>query len=222
MADDNPMNLDARERRNANPERLLTFTDGVFAIIITILVLEMKVPDLASAKPLSDALVEIRPTFVAFVISFLLVGMYWVGHRSSFAQVRYIDRNTIWLNLLFLLPVAMVPFAAALLGEYQSEPTALHLYGLVLITATLLRLALDSYIYRHPGLLWQQSSKRVRHLVTIVAAAPLVAYAIAMIVATWITWLSLLLYFSIPLLYFVFVTVLKTDPRTRLDAEDLS
>jgi len=172
MADDNPMSLDARERRNANPERLLTFTDGVFAIIITILVLEMKVPDLASAKPLSDALVEIRPTFVAFVISFLLVGMYWVGHRSSFAA--------------------------------------------------LLRLALDSYIYRHPGLLWQQSSKRVRQLVTIVTAAPLVAYAIAMIVATWIPWLSLLFYFSIPLLYFVFVTVLKTDPRTRLDAEDLS
>ena len=222
MLDDNQMSLDAREQRNANPERLLTFTDGVFAIIITILVLEMKVPDLSSGKSLSEALIEIRPTFVSFVISFLLVGMYWVGHRSSFAQVRYIDRNTIWLNLLFLLPVAIVPFAAALLGEYEREPTALHLYGLVLISATLLRLLLDSYVYRHPGLLWQQSNRQVRRLVIITAAAPLVAYAIAMMVAMWAPWLSLLLYLSIPLLYFVLVTVLKTDPRTRIDAEGLS
>ncbi len=222
MPDDISMNLDAREQRNASPDRLLTFTDGVFAIIITILVLELKVPDLGSGQALRESLMEIRPTFMSFIISFLLVGMYWVGHRSSFAQVRYVDRNTIWLNILFLLPVALVPFAAAVLGEYESEPTALHLYGLVLITATLLRLALDSYIYRHPGLLWQQSSKGVRRVARIATGAPLVIYAIAMLVATWIPWLSLLLYFSIPLLYFVLVTVLKTDPRTRVDAEDLS
>ncbi|MEA2009975.1 MAG: TMEM175 family protein [Actinomycetota bacterium] len=222
MSDSPQAGFDAREQRNANPDRLLAFTDGVFAIIITILVLELKVPDLTSGQSLREALVEIRPTFVSFIISFLLVGMYWVGHRSSFTQVRYIDRNTIWLNLLFLLPVAIVPFAAGLLGEYQSEPTALHLYGLVLIAATLLRLALDSYIYRHPGLLWQEPSKGVRRVARIATGAPLVAYAIAMIVATWVPWLSLLLYFSIPLFYFVFVTVLKADPRTRVDAEDLS
>jgi uncharacterized membrane protein len=213
---------DAREQRNANPDRLLTFTDGVFAIIITILVLELKVPDLASGQSLGESLAEIRPTFVSFVISFLLVGMYWVGHRSSFSQVRYVDRNTIWLNLIFLLPVSLVPFVAAVLGEYQDEPIALHLYGLVLIAATLLRLALDSYLYRHPGLLWQQSSKQVRRLARIATAAPLVVYAIAMLVATWLPWLSLLLYLSIPLLYFGLVTVLKADPRTRVAAEDLS
>ncbi|MCL1694006.1 MAG: TMEM175 family protein, partial [Actinomycetia bacterium] len=165
---------------------------------------------------------EIRPTFVAFIISFLLVGMYWVGHRSSFAQVQYIDRNTIWLNLLFLLPVSLVPFASAVLGNYQSEPTALHIYGLVLIAVTVLRMVLDVYLSRHPGLLWQQSDGQVRRLVRITAGAPLVVYVIAMTVAIWIPWLSLLLYFSIPLLYFVLVTVLKSDPRTRVSAEDLS
>ena len=216
------MNLDTREQRNVSPGRLLAFTDGVFAIIITILVLELKVPDLASGQSLNEALSEIRPTFVSFVISFLLVGMYWVGHRSSFTQVRYIDRNVIWLNILFLLPVSLVPFASAVLGEYESEPAALHLYGLVLIAATLLRIVLDSYIYRHQGLLWQRSNKRVRRVARIATGAPLVVYAIAMLVATWLPWLSLLLYFSIPLLYFVVVTVLKADPRTRVDAEELS
>jgi uncharacterized membrane protein len=222
MSEDAQMRFDAREQRNADPGRLLAFSDGVFAIIITILVLEMKVPDLGSGESLRESLTGIRPTFVAFIISFLLVGMYWVGHRSSFAQVRYIDRNSIWLNLLFLLAVSIVPFAAAVLGEYQSEPTALHLYGLVLIAVTLLRIAIDSYLYRHQGLLWQQSSKEVQHLARITAAAPLGVYAIAMLVATWVPWLSLLLYLSIPLLYFLLVTVLKADPRTRVAAEDLS
>lgn len=222
MPEDVQTGLDAREQRNASPGRLLTFTDGVFAIIITILVLELQAPDLGSGQPLREVLTEIRPTFQSFVISFLLVGMYWVGHRSTFTQVRYIDRNTIWLNLLFLLPVALIPFAAAVLGEYSSEPTALRLYGLVLIAVTLFRMILDSYFRRHPGLLWQQSSREGRRLAGITAAAPLVVYAVAMVVATWVPWLSLLLYLSIPLLYFVLVTVLKTDPRTRVAAEDLS
>ncbi len=222
MDEDAQTGFDAREQRNASAGRLLAFTDGVFAIIITILVLELKVPDLTSGQSLRESLVEMRPTFMAFIISFLLVGMYWVGHRSSFAQVRYIDRNTIWLNLLFLLPVALVPFVSAVLGEYESEPTALHLYGLVLITATLLRLALDSYIYRHPGLLWQQSSGRVRRVAITAGAAPLVVYVVAMVVAMWVPWLSLLLYLSIPLLYFILVTFLKADPRTTVAAEDLS
>ncbi len=222
MADDSSTELTAREQRNASPGRLLTFTDGVFAIIITILVLELKVPDLSSGLSLREALSDIRPTFVAFIISFLLVGMYWTWHRSAFAQVRYIDLNTVWLNLLFLLPVAVIPFAASVLGEYPSESTALHLYGVVLIVATLFRVVLNSYLRRHPGLLWQPPSREARRLGTVLAAAPLVVYAVAVVIAGWVPTLSLLLYFSMPLLYFGLVAVLKTDPRTQVAAEDLS
>jgi len=211
----------AREQRNADPDRLLTFTDGVFAIIITILVLELKVPDLGAGKSLRVALTDIRPTFVAFVISFLLVGMYWVWHRSAFAQVRYADLNTVWLNLLFLLPVAMVPFGASMLGEYEGDATALHFYGVVLITATLLRTVLELYLYRHPGLLWQTRDKQAKRLRLATAAAPILFYGIAMLIADWVPTLSLLLYLAVPLLYIGLVVFLKTDPRTRVAAEDL-
>jgi uncharacterized membrane protein len=222
MAEDSQSAFTARDQRNASPDRLLTFTDGVFAIIITILVLELKVPDLGSGQSLIEALDDIRPTFVAFIISFLLVGMYWTWHVSAFAQVRYIDLNVVWLNLLYLLPVAMIPFAASTLGEHETDPAALHLYGVVLITATLFRVVLDLYLRRHPGLLWQTPSKQARRLATAAAAAPLVVYAVAMLIADWVPWLSLLLYFTMPLLYFGFVTLLKADPRTRGAAEDLS
>jgi uncharacterized membrane protein len=222
MAEDSPAGLNAHEQRNANPDRLLTFTDGVYAIIITILVLELAVPDLGPGQSLREALRDIRPTFVAFVISFLIVGMYWEWHRSAFAQVRYIDLNTVWLNLLYLMPVAMIPFAASTLGEHEGDPTALHLYGIVLIAATLLRVILSWYLHRHPGLLWQTPSKQARRLATVAAAAPLVVYGAAMLVADWASWLSLLLYFSMPLLYLGLVAFLRTDPRTRVAAEDLS
>jgi len=222
MADDDSTELSARERRRADPGRLLTFTDGVFAIIITILVLELKVPDLGSGQSLSRALRETRPTFVAFVVSFLLVGMYWSWHRSAFAQVRYIDRNTLWLNLVFLLPVAMIPFVASVLGEFPSSPTALHLYGIVLIVATLFRVVLDWYLRRHPGLLWQTPSQEARRLASLAAAAPLLVYGVAVLIADWLPVLSLLLYFAMPVLYFGLVALLQTDSRTRVAAEDLS
>jgi uncharacterized membrane protein len=152
------------EERAANPERLVFLTDGVIAIVITILVLDIRVPELGSGQSLAESFKEVRPTFVSFVISFLLVGMFWTLHKQTFGQVRYIDHNSIWLNLLFLLALALVPYASSAVGEYHSEPAALHLYGVVMIAASLLRLALSAYFNSHPGLLWEKESKKSRRL----------------------------------------------------------
>ena len=222
MAEDNEAQLTDREQRRLDPGRVLAFTDGVFAIVITILVLELKVPDLASGQSLADSLEEMRPTFVAFVISFLIVGMYWAWHRSTFAQVRYVDTTTLWINLIFLLPVSMIPFAASVIGEYPDEATALYLYGVVLIAVTLVRIWLYWYLHRHPALMWHEASEQTRRLGTITAAAPLLVYIVAMLVADALPALSLLLYFGMPLLYLGLVAFLRTDRRTKHAAEDLS
>ena len=100
---------------------------------------------------------------------------------------------------MFLLFLSLVPFASSTLGEYSTEPTALHLYGVVLIAASLLRIALNAYFQTHPGLLWQASSKDSRRLIGITTSAPIVVYVLAMVAANWSTTLSLILYFSIPL-----------------------
>lgn len=222
MTDQSSESLTPREQRRANPERVLAFTDGVFAIIITILVLELKVPDLSSGQSLGDSLSEMRPTMVAFVISFLLVGMYWTLHRNMFSEVRYVNTKVVWLNLLFLLPASMIPFAASVVGEYEDNATALHLYGAVLILATLARMALYWYLMRHPGLLWEPASRQSRKLGWIIAVAPLVVYAIAMALADAMPTLSLTIYFALPLLYLGVIALLKTDPRTKGAAEDVS
>jgi len=222
VTEDAKTKLTPREKRRAKEDRLAAFSDAVFAIIITILVLDIKVPDLDSGQSVADSLSEVGPTFTAFVISFLLVGMYWVWHRGLFAQVRYVDVNVLWLNLLFLLPLSLVPFAASTVGEHSTDPTALHIYGAVLIVVTLMRIALNSYLNQHPGLRYQDPTKTQKRTTAVANALPLVVYSIAMLVAVWRPWLSLLIFFSLPLLYLGLVALLKADPRTKESAQDLS
>jgi len=210
-----------REKRDLSPERMLFFSDGVFAIIITILVLEIKVPELGSGTPLSESVAEMRPSIMAFIVSFLIVGMYWVAHRSVFSQVRFVDRNTIWINLLFLMPTAMVPFAAGVLAEYGDQPEALHVYGAVLIASSVFLLALDSYLGLHQGLLWQSEDSQTRRLSMLTYGGPLLVYIIAMVAAVWAPLFAIVLFFSVPVLYFLLVTFISTDPRTRVAAGDL-
>jgi uncharacterized membrane protein len=148
--------------------------------------------------------------------------MFWTLHKQTFNQVRYVDHNATWLNLLFLLVLALVPYVSSAVGEYSTEPTSLYLYGAVMITASLLRLALNAYFQTHPGLLWQPSSQNTRRLLAVTSLAPIVVYALAMVAADWSTTLSLILYFSIPVVYFLMVALIKADPRTEGVAGDLS
>jgi uncharacterized membrane protein len=208
--------------RHLSPDRVLAFTDGTVAIIITILVLDIRVPDLAAGASLADAMTEVWPTLVSWVVSFLLVGMYWLWHRGVFADVRFVDLNLAWLNLIFLLFLALVPFGASTLGEHSEEPVALHIYGLILIAVTLARFLINTYLNRHPDLLYDPKNRRSKQTSSVAAAMPLVIYIVAMIVADWAPELSLLLFFAVPALYFGFVAFLKSDPKTSADSQSIS
>ena len=206
------------KKRRGNPERVTMFTDGVFAIIITILVLEIGVPAELPEQSLREAIDETGPELLAWVISFLIVGMYWAWHRDLFNQVRYVNRDVVWLNLLFIMPAALIPFAASVLGEYHDEPIALHLYGAVLIVTSLLRWLLYGYVMRRPSLLWEPPGTKTRRIGGLLAGAPIVIYVIAMLVASAAPLLSLLLYLGVPLLYFLLIALLRRSPGTRDEA----
>jgi uncharacterized membrane protein len=208
--------------RRRDPGRVEAFTDGVFAIVITILVLEIAVPPNLDKDSFRATLEELRPTFVAWVISFLLTGMYWVMHRDLFARIRYVNRDLVWLNILFLLPASLIPFASSVLGEYPDEPTALHLYGLVMVAATTMRSVLYLYVARRPSLLWERPASRRVGVGLAIAAAPLPVYALAMALAGVATTVSVVLYFAVPGLYFLLISLLRDRPRTRQEAEEFS
>jgi uncharacterized membrane protein len=208
--------------RLARPERVVALSDGVFAIVMTILVLEIAVPDGLSEQSLRQVVDELRPTLVAWVVSFLITGMFWVEHRDLFSRVRTVNRDLVWLNLLFLLPVSLIPFAASVLGKYPDDPIGLHIYGIVMILATVLRTVLYGYVIRRPALLWPDSNPQRPMFALAVSASPIVVYALAMVVADASAPLSALLYFSVPGLYFLLVTVLRDRAGTRPEADQFT
>lgn len=212
--------LSAAQERRGSTERVKAFGDGVFAIVITILVLEIGVPPNLSDQSLRDALDELGPDLIAWVVSFLITGMYWVWHRDLFNQVRYVDTTAIWLNLLFLLPAALIPFAASVLGEYSGDPIGLHVYGAVLIATSLMRWVLYAYVMRRPALLWASPTPKARRVGALLAVAPIAVYLVAMALAKPAPTLSLLLYLAVPSLYLLLVFVLRRHPSTRNEAED--
>jgi hypothetical protein len=118
-----------RYEREHDPARVLALSDGVFAIIITLLVLEIHVPELSQGQTLKEAMEEVRPSFFAFLISFVVVAISWAGHRDLFALIRRTDRLLVWLNILYLLPLCVIPFGASLLSRYEDAAIALQMYG---------------------------------------------------------------------------------------------
>jgi uncharacterized membrane protein len=95
--------------------RLETFADGVFAIAITLLVLGIRVPD--PAEPLVDALVKQAPEFLAYVVSFLTIGIMWVQHHRLFTVIRRSNSTFAMINVIFLMAIAFVPFPTAVLAQ---------------------------------------------------------------------------------------------------------
>jgi uncharacterized membrane protein len=173
---------------------VLALADGVFAIIITLLVLEVQVPELTPGHTLNQALGELRPSLVAFVVSFILAGMYWVGHRDLFALIRRTDRGLVWLNILYLLPLCLLPFAAGLLGRYDQEPVALRIYGLLLVAIAAMRVVIWLYATNRPQLLWQRLDARQRRTGLVLGLFPGLAYLLAFLVARSAPGVSLLIY----------------------------
>jgi uncharacterized membrane protein len=123
---------------NLPTRRLENLTDGVFAIVMTLLVFNLKVPFVAQADlpgGLVNKLLELWPQYFSFVLSVLVIGVHWVGFTAVFHLVHHSNRLHHWINILYLLCLAFVPFSAALLGQYYDQPVAVIVYCLNLIAA---------------------------------------------------------------------------------------
>jgi uncharacterized membrane protein len=128
--------------------RVLTFSDGVFAIAMTLLVVGITVPVLQqddSVNELADALNDLVGNIVSFVISFLVIGRYWMAHHQFFARLKAVDFRLIWINLIYLMFIAFLPFPTALLGNFFSNPLAVTIYAVCVAAIS----AMEVVEYRH-------------------------------------------------------------------------
>ena len=179
-----------------NKGRLEAFSDGVVAIIITIMVLEMKVPhgtDLASLRP-------ILPVFLSYVLSYVNVGIYWNNHHHLLHASQHVTGRVLWSNLLLLFWLSLFPFCTGWMGEnhFAALPTAV--YGVVLLCAAYSFLTLQAAIVAADG-----PSSRVARAVGADRKGLLsrLLYLTGIVGAFWRPWIGWALYVAVALIWFV-------------------
>ena len=128
-------------------DRLTAFTDGVLAIIVTIMVLEMRPPHGVTLRELA----ALWPLFVSYVLSFVYIGIYWTNHHHFFQLVKTVDGGLLWANLHLLFWLSLVPFATEWMGENDFAPAPTALYGLSLLMPALAWLVMQRTILRREG-----------------------------------------------------------------------
>ena len=158
----------ARDRRISDTARVEAFSDGVFAIAITLLVLEIHVPDaveIHDAGGLVPALLPLWPAFLSYLASFLTIGVIWLNHHRVFTVIVKVDRVLNWWNLMLLLAVAFIPFPNALVAQTLPEGiqsadarSAAVIYGVVFTLATVPWVFIWLHVRRRPELVGHQVS----------------------------------------------------------------
>ena len=127
--------------------RLEAFSDGVFAILITILVLELKIPH----GPDLDALRPLYPVFLTYVLSFIYLGIYWNNHHHMLQAAEHINGKVLWANLHLLFWLSLVPFVTGWMGENHFAPLPTAVYGIVLLAAAIAYYVLQTVIVAEQG-----------------------------------------------------------------------
>lgn len=133
-------------------ERLAFFSDAVFAIAITLLIIEVRLPPGLpdSEQAIAQALADLIPQYIGFFVSFFVIGRFWIGHHRVFGRLQRVDDGLIWRNLLFLMTIAFMPFPTALVSHFVSTRVGVGVYAAWLTLAGVFNLILERYAMRGP------------------------------------------------------------------------
>jgi uncharacterized membrane protein len=180
--------------------RLEAFSDGVIAIIITIMVLEMRAPHGADFESLAPLI----PVFLSYVLSFIYIGIYWNNHHHMLHMARRVTGGILWANLHLLFWLSLVPFVTAWMGENHFEQRPVALYGVVMLMAGVAYYILETTIMRHHG---PDSELRAAVGSEVKGMISVVLYAVAIAASFGNRWIGLALYWVVALMWLI------PDPR---------
>ena len=177
--------------------RLEAFSDGVIAIIITIMVLDLRAPVGGG----TGALLALWPVFLSYALSFLIVAIYWMNHHRTFHLVKLVDNAILWCNIALLFCLSLIPFATAYMGENHMSSLSVALYCAVLMVCTMAFTGMRTAMARHFGedaqlRAWNRAASHKSWFATAV-------YGAGIPLAFFSPTLSLVLLFSIAAIYFV-------------------
>jgi uncharacterized membrane protein len=185
--------------------RALAFSDGLFAIAMTLLVVAITVPNLDdgdSVNDLADALNDLTPDFVSFFISFAVIGRYWLAHHQFVSNLKEMDQGILTLNLTYLTFIAFLPFPTALLGTYFENPLSIAIYAVNVAIVSGMEVVLYRHAYR-AKLLRRQPPPAVYRFVVGMSFSPVVFFMVSIPLAFISTTLAVASWFlGVPLAAF--------------------
>lgn len=186
-----------------NSLRLEALGDGIFAVAMTIMVIELHFPEMENMSwpAFKDALLSISPDFLCYFISFVVTGIMWFGHRMIFEFIGRTNRYFIFIGILFYMVVCLVPFSTKLLALHTFELFAIAIYGLNLSLCNLVLYAQWCYGINRINLLEREVTIEIKKTAKFLFLISPVVYALAIIIAIWIPLISIIIFTLTPLLY---------------------
>ena len=184
--------------------RIEALSDGVFAIAMTLLILEFRVPNLPPGAPnveVVPALLNLWPKFVTYVVSFISLGVFWIGHHNMYHVIRRADRMLLWLNILFFMFVSFLPFSTSVLNAFMQTQVAPLFFGANITIIGWILFLQWTYANSQPDMLAGFVTPEYRALVkTRMLIVPVVT-TLTMLIAFWSIEISLVIYLSLLPLY---------------------
>jgi uncharacterized membrane protein len=189
------MTTSLAERKTYQSERVIAFSDGVMAVAITLLVLDLKLPENVSDAELSASLRNSLHGVACYALSFIVIGSFWMAHHEQYSYIRRVDPLLLWLNLFFLMTIGLIPFLTSVLSDHAGPlPTAL--YAWVMVATCVLLAAMWWYACRNPDLIAPNVPQPVRRdglftpvmIAGVFALSVPVAYLLGPTAAQW-SWL---------------------------------
>lgn len=179
-----------------NKNRLEAFSDGVLAIIITIMILEIKVPDNSSF----DSLISLIPVILSYVLSFVYIAIYWNSHHHMFQAIKKVNGSILWWNLILLFWLSLIPFGTNWIGTQNFEAVPMSVYGFILLMSAISYNILQNIIINYEG---KDSvlAKAVEN--DNKGKISLVCYVLAIPLAFVSSWISGALYITVALLWII-------------------
>lgn len=198
------------ERDHRSLDRLVAFSDGVFAIAITLLVLNLRLADITTIgarPPLWPQLVDLAPNLFGFALSFVVIGGYWMSHHRVFRYVERVDTRTMWLSMLVLFFVALLPFPTAIVADYGDTTLGVLVYATTMVATGLAMTGLVLYVYG-AKLVSSDANRRVAVVRSLVTPA---VFAMSIPVAFFSPSWASMMWWLVAVAYFVVDPLVNSD-----------
>lgn len=183
--------------------RFEALSDGVFAIVMTLLVIEIKIPELsnASSAEIRQRMYENIPHFISFATSFLVIGVIWINHHVLFHFLKKVNRTSLILNLFLLMLIAFIPYSSALIGKYMHIKETVVFYGFTMVAVGLTYNVLWLYIARQYLMSDTSVSNSNINKITVWSLSYPASYFIATLTALINIYIALVLFVAIPVFF---------------------